>query len=164
MRYRKKFIPERREARLETKMNKTWKFRCRNNARQCGTKHTSISKRTNHTSFGPLLDAEMSKNWTPLQREADFQIKSVGRWRIRTIFARSDVLLFDRHKYDAPCQKSAKRRSSVADSITTTTILHCTIFHLTTLTTLTKTTTTTATTTTSTTTTTTTSSYYYYYY
>ena len=54
-----------------------WKLRCRKSARRCGAKHISKSKCTKHTRFGPLLEVEMSKNCTPLWREADFQVKSV---------------------------------------------------------------------------------------
>ena len=54
-----------------------WKLRCRKSARRCGAKHISKSKCTKHTSFGPLLEVEMSKKCTPLWREAHFQVKSV---------------------------------------------------------------------------------------
>ena len=52
-----------------------WKLRCRKSARRCGAKHISKSKCTKHTSFGPLLEVEMSKKCTPLWREAHFQVK-----------------------------------------------------------------------------------------
>ena len=67
-----------------------WKLRCRKSARRCGAKHISKSKCTKHTSFGPLLEVEMSKKCTPLWREAHFQ-KSVKNWRSRTTFWSSDV-------------------------------------------------------------------------
>ena len=38
-----------------------WKLRCRKSARRCGAKHISKSKCTKHTTFGPLLEVEMSK-------------------------------------------------------------------------------------------------------
>ena len=38
-----------------------WKLRCRKSARRCGVKHISKSKCTKHTTFGPLLEVEMSK-------------------------------------------------------------------------------------------------------
>ena len=41
----------------------------------CGAKHISKSKCTKHTSSGPLLEVEMSKNCTPLWREAHFEVK-----------------------------------------------------------------------------------------
>ena len=68
-----------------------WKLRCPKSARRCGAKHISKSKCTKHTSFGPLLEVEMSKKCTPLWREAHFQVKSVKNWRSRTTFGGSDV-------------------------------------------------------------------------
>ena len=50
-----------------------WKLRCRKSARRCGAKHISKSKCTKHTTFGPLLEVEMSKKCTPLWREAHFE-------------------------------------------------------------------------------------------
>ena len=52
-----------------------WKLRCRKSARRCGAKHISKWKCTKHTSFGALLEVEMSKKCTPLWREAHFQVK-----------------------------------------------------------------------------------------
>ena len=46
-----------------------WHLRCRKSARRCGAKHSSKWKCTKHTSFGPLLEVEMSKKCTPLWRE-----------------------------------------------------------------------------------------------
>ena len=68
-----------------------WKLRCRKSARRCGAKHISKWKCTKHTSFGPLLEVEMSQKCTPLWREAHFQVKSVKNWRSRTTFGGSDV-------------------------------------------------------------------------
>ena len=68
-----------------------WKLRCQKSARRCGAKHISKSKCTKHTSFGPLLEVEMSKKCTPLWREAHFQVKSVKTLRSRTTFGGSDV-------------------------------------------------------------------------
>ena len=53
----------------------SWKLQCRKSARRCGAKQISKSKCTKHTSFGPLLEVEMSKKCTPLCREAHFQVK-----------------------------------------------------------------------------------------
>ena len=53
-----------------------WELRCRKSAPRCGTKHISKSKCTKHTSFGPLLEVEMSKKCMLLWREAHFQVKS----------------------------------------------------------------------------------------
>ena len=67
-----------REEHLRVKMYKApdsdhfWKLRCRKSARRCGAKHISKSKCTKYTRFGPLLEVEMSKNCTPLWREAHF--------------------------------------------------------------------------------------------
>ena len=68
-----------------------WKFRCRKSARRCGTKQTSKSKCTKHTSFGPLLEVQMSKKWTPLWREARIQVKMHKTHQLRTTFGGSDV-------------------------------------------------------------------------
>ena len=68
-----------------------WKFRCRKSARRCGAKHISKSKCTKHLSSGPLLEVEMLKKWTPLWREAHFQVKMYKTLGVRTIFGGSDV-------------------------------------------------------------------------
>ena len=63
-----------------------WKLRCRKSARRCGAKHISKSKYTIHTRFGALLEVAMSKKWTPLWREAHFQVKMYKAHHARTIF------------------------------------------------------------------------------
>ena len=68
-----------------------WKLRCRKSARRCGAKHISKSKFTKHTSFGPLLEVEMSKKCTPLWREAHFEIKMYKTHHCRTTFGSWDV-------------------------------------------------------------------------
>ena len=68
-----------------------WKLRCRNSARRCGAKHISKSKCTKHTRSGPLLEVEMSKQCTPLWREAHFQVKMYKTHQVRTTFGGSDV-------------------------------------------------------------------------
>ena len=68
-----------------------WKLRCRTSARRCGAKHISKSKCTKHTRFGPLLEVEMSKKWTPLWREAHLEVKMYKARQVRTTFGRSDV-------------------------------------------------------------------------
>ena len=55
-------------------------------ARRCGAKHISRSKCTKHTSFGPLLEVEMSKKCTPLWREAHFEVKMYKTHQLRTTF------------------------------------------------------------------------------
>ena len=68
-----------------------WKLRWRKSARRCGEKHISKSKRTKHTSFGPLLEVEMSKKCTPLWREAHFEVKMYKTPHGRATFGGSDV-------------------------------------------------------------------------
>ena len=63
-----------------------WKSSCRKSARLCGAKHVSKSKCTKHTSFGPLLEVDLSKKCTPFWREAHFQVKSVKNCGVRTTF------------------------------------------------------------------------------
>ena len=67
------------------------KLRCWKIARRCGEKHISTSKCTKHLSFGRLLEVTMSKNCTPLWREAHFQVKMLKNWRSRTTFWSWDV-------------------------------------------------------------------------
>ena len=72
-----------------------WQLRCRKSARRCGAKHISKSKCTKHTSFGPLLEVEMSKKCTPLWREAHFQVKMYATFggskveKVHAVVARS---------------------------------------------------------------------------
>ena len=54
-----------------------WQLRCWKSARRCGAKHISKSKCAKHTTFGPLLEVEMSKKCTPLWREAHFEVKMI---------------------------------------------------------------------------------------
>ena len=68
-----------------------WTFRCRKSARCCGAKHISKSKCTKHTTFGPLLDIQMSKKCTPLWRQAHVEDKMYKAHHVRTIFGGSDV-------------------------------------------------------------------------
>ena len=70
-----------------------WKLTCRKSERRCGAKHISKSKCTKHTSFGALLEVEMSKKCTPLWREAHFQVKMLKTPHARTTFEGSDVVL-----------------------------------------------------------------------
>ena len=71
--------------------NHFWKLRCRKSARRCGAKHISKSKFTKHTIVGPLLEVEMSKKYTPLWREAHFEVKMYKTHHDRTTFGSSDV-------------------------------------------------------------------------
>ena len=72
----------------------SWKLRCRKSARRCGAKHISKSKCTKHTMFRPLLEIAMSKKYTPLWREAHFEVKSAKKlwgterlWTFRCAYA-----------------------------------------------------------------------------
>ena len=67
------------------------KFRCGKIARRCGEKHILKSKCTKHCIPGPLFEVPMSKNGTPLWREAHFQVKMLKNWRSRSTFWSSDV-------------------------------------------------------------------------
>jgi len=68
-----------------------WKLRCRKSARRCGAKDISNSKCTKHTTFGPLLEVGMWKKYTPLWREAHFEVKMYKTHHDRTTFGSSDV-------------------------------------------------------------------------
>ena len=52
-----------------------WKLRCSKIARRCGAKHICKSKCGKHHTLGPLFEVHMSKNGTPLWREAHLQGK-----------------------------------------------------------------------------------------
>ena len=116
----KKCTPLWREAHFEFKMYKTntpgpdhlWQLRCQKSARRCGAKHISKSKCAKHIRSGPLLAVEMSKKWTPLWREAHFEVKMYKTLHVRATFGGSDVVL--RGKECAPCQKWAKREGFAA--------------------------------------------------
>ena len=55
-------------------------------ARRCGAKHMSKSTCAKHTTFGPLLEVEMSKKCTPLWRERHFQVNMYKTLGVRTTF------------------------------------------------------------------------------
>ena len=59
--------------------------------RRCGAKLILKSKCTKHTSFGPLLEVEMSKKCTPLWREAHFEVKMYKAHHSQTTFGSWDV-------------------------------------------------------------------------
>ena len=52
-----------------------WKFRCSKMPRGCGAKHICKSKCGKTEGYGPLFGGLMSKNCTPLWREAHLQVK-----------------------------------------------------------------------------------------
>ena len=67
------------------------KLRCGKIARRCSEKHISKSKCTKHSILGPLFEVAMSKNCTPLWREAHLQVKMLKNWRSRATFWSADV-------------------------------------------------------------------------
>ena len=67
------------------------KLRCWRIVPRCSEKHIFKWKCTKHCMFGPLLEVTMSKNCTPLWREAHFQVKMLKDWRSRSTFWSSDV-------------------------------------------------------------------------
>ena len=105
-----------------------WRFGCWKSVRRCGAKHTSKSKCTKHTILGPLLEIQMSKNCTPLWREAHFQVKMYKTHQLQTTFGSWDVeklhavvarstfpsqnvqnTPFSDHFWKFRCRKSARR-------------------------------------------------------
>ena len=105
-----------------------WKLRCRKSARRCGAKHISKSKCTKHTRSGSLLEVEMLKKYTPLWREAHFEVKmykthhsrtTFGGWdveKVHAVVARSTFpsqnvknTTCSRHFWKFRCRKSARR-------------------------------------------------------
>ena len=67
------------------------RLRCSKIARCCGEKHILKWKCTKHISSGPLFAVRMSKNCTPLWREAHFQVKMLKNGRSRSTFWSWDV-------------------------------------------------------------------------
>ena len=61
-----------------------WKLRCQKSARRCGAKQISKSKCTKHAIPRPLWEVEMSKECTPLWREAHVQVKMYKAHHSRT--------------------------------------------------------------------------------
>ena len=110
-----------------------WKLRCRKSARRCGAKHISKSKYTKHTTFGPLLEVEMSKKCTPLWREAHFQVKMLKTLGVRTTFGGSDVasLHYATLHYTPLHYYTPLHHTTLHNTTTTTTQLHSTMLHYT---------------------------------
>ena len=75
-----------------------WKLQCRESTRHCGAKHISKTKYTKYTTFGPLLEVEISKKYTPLWREAHFEVKIYEIHHVRTIFGYSELVSHGRYK------------------------------------------------------------------
>ena len=64
---------------------------CRKIARRCGETHIFKSKCTKHLMFGALFEVLMSKNCTPLWRNAHLQVKMCKTPQLRSTFWSSDV-------------------------------------------------------------------------
>ena len=112
-----------------------WKFQCRKSARRCGAKHIFKSKCTKHTTFGPLLEVEMSKKCTPLWREAHFEVKMLKTPGVRTRFGGSDVASRARRKGLCTLSKVSKtwRFCIICNYNHHYTTLHSNTLHYTTL-------------------------------
>ena len=108
-----------------------WKFQCRKSARRCGAKHIFKSKCTKHTTFGPLLEVEMSKKCTPLWREAHFEVKMLKTPGVRTSFGGSDVASRARRK--GLCTLSSEQNVKVLYHLQLQPPLHHTALQYTTL-------------------------------
>ena len=67
------------------------KLRCWKIARRCGEKHIFKWKCTKHYILGALFEVDMSKNCTPLWREAHFQVKMYKTPQLRTTFRSYNV-------------------------------------------------------------------------
>ena len=94
----KKCTPLWREAHFEVKMYKTHQVRTTFGSCDVEKVHAVVArsafpsqKCTKHTSFGPLLEVEMSKKCTPLWREAHFEVKMYKTHQVRTTFGSCDV-------------------------------------------------------------------------
>jgi len=112
-----------------------WQLRCRKSARRCGAKHISKWKCTKRTTFGPLLEVEMSKKCTPLWCEAHFEVKMYKTHHVWTTFGSWDV-----EKVHAVVARSTFRSQNVQTLGVRTTFggsdvvsLHYTTVHYTTL-------------------------------
>ena len=66
------------------------KFTCPKMVRHCGAKRIFKSKCRKHHNRGAIFEVHMSKNGTPLWREAHFQVKMHKTLESRGNFGRSD--------------------------------------------------------------------------
>ena len=87
-----------REAHFQVKTYKTPGARSTFGAWDVEKVHVVVARSTfpsqnvqNTSRCGPLLALEMSKNWTPLWREAHFQVKMLKTLGVRSTFGGSDV-------------------------------------------------------------------------
>ena len=98
-----------------------WQLRCQKSARRCGAKHISKSKCTKHTTFGPLVEVEMSKKCTPLWREAHFQVKTDGGSDVVSLrFASLHYITL----HYTPLHNTRIHYTTLHNTTTTTTQLH----------------------------------------
>ena len=68
-----------------------WKLRCSKMARRCGAKHICKSKCGKTDGYGPLFGGLMSKNGTPLWREAHLQVKMLKTPAFSSILGRFEL-------------------------------------------------------------------------
>ena len=108
-----------------------WQLRCRKSARRCGAKHISKSKCTKHTSFGPLLEVEMSKKCTPLWREAHFQVKMYATFGGSKV--KKCTPLWREAHFEVKMYKTLGVRTTFGGSDVASPLLHYTTLHYTTL-------------------------------
>ena len=86
-----------REAHFQVKMHKTHQVRTTfgtwdvEKVHAVAARSTLRSENVQNTSFGPLLEVEMSKKCTPLWREAHFEVKMHKTHQLRTTFGSWDV-------------------------------------------------------------------------
>ena len=73
----------------EKEEEESWSRRKRTTLIKSNNPHLAGGEK--HLTFGPLLEVEMSKNCTPLWREAHFQVKMYKTHQVRTTFGSSDV-------------------------------------------------------------------------
>ena len=67
------------------------KFRCWKITRRCGEKHMWKWKLSKHEVLGALFEVLMTKNYTPLWRNVDLQVKMLKNWGFGSTFWSSDV-------------------------------------------------------------------------
>ena len=117
-----------------------WQLRYRKSARRCGAKHISKSKCTKHTTFGPLLEVEMSKKCTLLWREAHFEVKMLKTPGVRTVLevqmSKKCMPLWREAHFEVNMYKTLGVRTTFGGSDVASlhyTTLHYTTLHYTTL-------------------------------
>ena len=91
-------------------------FAGKKNAHRCGAKRICKSKCTKHRMFGPLFEAQMSKNRTRLRREAHVQVKMQ-----KTPQVCGDFESFDVEKLHATAATTTTTSTTATSTTTTTT-------------------------------------------